>query len=286
MSANVESMVYVREAPWHGLGTRVEEALTSADALRLAGLDWTVEQKDISVAETGDIIPNRKANVRSTDGAVLGVVTDSYKVVQNNEAFAFTDALVEGEARYETAGSLQGGKRIWLLARLGEQQILGDKTEQYLCFTNSHDGTAAVRACVTPVRVVCQNTLNFALSTARRSWSMVHTGDIKYKIAEAEQCLELGNRYMAALNTEAERLANTAITNDKLRAIVNDLFPVKEDATEREQNNMKRLQEEFMICYYAPDIRKFQGTAWAVVNAAADTHRLCETTQRAGGPTG
>lgn len=88
----------------------VEEAPTSADALRLAGLDWTVDKKNIQVCG-GAKIENYKANVRSSDGAVLGVVTDRYKIVQNAEAFAFTDSLIDGEVHYETAGSLQGGKK-------------------------------------------------------------------------------------------------------------------------------------------------------------------------------
>ena len=110
MAANVETMFYVREKPWHGLGTCVEEAPTSADALRLAGLDWEVKQRSIQVCG-GAKIENFKANVRSSDGAVLGVVSDRYQIVQNAEAFSFTDELIGGDVRYETAGSLQNGKK-------------------------------------------------------------------------------------------------------------------------------------------------------------------------------
>ena len=148
MSANVESMFYAgREKPWHGLGTQVDEAPTSADALRLAGLDWKVERKPIQVCG-GRKVDNFFANVRSSDGAVLGVVSDRYQVVQNAEAFAFTDALIEGEVRYETAGSLMGGRKIWLLAKLPDREIVGDKTEPYLCFSNTHDGSGAIRVCL------------------------------------------------------------------------------------------------------------------------------------------
>ena len=132
MSANVESMFYAgREKPWHGLGTQVEEAPTSADALRLAGLDWTVQRKPIQVCG-GRKVDNFFANVRSSDGAVLGVVSDRYQVVQNAEAFAFTDALIggEGQVHYETAGSLMGGRKIWLLAKLPDTEIVGDKTAE------------------------------------------------------------------------------------------------------------------------------------------------------------
>lgn len=195
MSANVESMFYAgREKPWHGLGTQVEEAPTSADALRLAGLDWTVQRKPIQVCG-GRKVDNFFANVRSSDGAVLGVVSDRYQVVQNAEAFAFTDALIggEGQVHYETAGSLMGGRKIWLLAKLPDTEIVGDKTEPYLCFSNTHDGSGAIRVCMTPIRVVCNNTLNIALNGAKRAWSVRHTGDIQAKLQEAR--LEVENRY-------------------------------------------------------------------------------------------
>ena len=107
MAANVESMFYVREKPWHGLGVKVQEAPSSADALIQAGLDWKVLQEPI-YTEKEEVIEGYKANIRDTDRKALGVVTDRYKVIQNQEAFAFTDELLGEGVRYETAGSLQG----------------------------------------------------------------------------------------------------------------------------------------------------------------------------------
>ena len=156
MAANVETMMYVREKPWHGLGVEVSEAPNSEDALRFAGLDWNVRQENVFNSR-GGIIKGFKANVRDSDDSVLGVVGDRYKVVQNRDAFKFTDGLIGGDVRYETAGSLRDGKQIWLLAKLPEQQIAGDAVEPYLCFTNAHDGSSGVRVCMTPVRVVCKN---------------------------------------------------------------------------------------------------------------------------------
>ena len=202
MSANVETMMYTREKPWHGLGTKVMEAPTSADAIRLAGLNWTVEPKPVYDGE-GTPIPGWVANTRSSDGKVLGLVTTRYKVVQNADAFSFTDHLIGGDVRYETAGSLREGKQVWLLAKMPSAKVAGDEVEPYLCFTNTHDGTGAVRVCMTPVRVVCNNTLNLALSSAMRSWSMIHTGDIEGKISEARQTLELAQRYMLELDRQA-----------------------------------------------------------------------------------
>lgn len=144
MAANVETMMYVREKPWHGLGTMVQEAPTSADALKLAGLDWTVERTPIYDVN-GKVIPNWGANMRSSDHSVLGIVGNQYTILNNAEAFAFTDALVGEGVTYETAGSLRSGRQVWLLARMPETQILGDKVEPYICFTNTHDGTGAIR---------------------------------------------------------------------------------------------------------------------------------------------
>lgn len=269
MAALVESMMYVREKPWHGLGTLVAEAPTSADALRLAGLDWEVKQRNIQVCG-GAKIENYKANVRSTDGKVLGVVTDRYKIVQNSEAFEFTDSLIGGEVRYETAGSLNGGKKIWLLAKFPEMELVGDKTEPYLCFSNTHDGSGAIRVCMTPIRVVCNNTLNLALAGAKRAWSVRHTGDMQSKMHEARVCLEMANAYMDDLSRTAYRLANTSVKRDELYALLDELFPVDEDSTDREKKNIERLRNEYMTCYFAPDILKFRGTAWGAVNAMSD----------------
>ena len=269
MPALVESMMYVREKPWHGLGTRVEEAPTSADALRMAGLDWNVVQRNIQVCG-GSKIQNYKANIRDSDGTVLGVVSDRYKIVQNAEDFEFTDSLIGGEVRYETAGSLTGGKKIWLLAKLPEAEIVGDKTEPYLCFTNSHDGSGAIRVCMTPIRVVCNNTLNLALDSAKRAWSVRHTGDMASKMHEARICLYMANAYMDELSQTADRLVNTTVSRDKLMDILNEMFPISEDSSDREKENIKKLKNEYMVCYFAPDILKFRGTAWGAVNAMSD----------------
>ena len=123
MSANVETMFYVRKTPWHGLGTRVIEAPCSKEALALAGLDWKVIQESI-YTEKKEAIEGYKVNVRDSDRKVLGVVSDRYKIVQNQEAFAFTDGLLGEGIRYETAGSLQNGKRVWILARLPHEYII------------------------------------------------------------------------------------------------------------------------------------------------------------------
>lgn len=134
MAANVETMFYTREKPWHGLGVKVENAPTSKEALIMAGLDWQVVQKPI-MTEEGQIIDGYKVNIRDMDQKVLGVVSNRYKVVQNEDAFAFTDALLGEGVTYETAGSLADGKRTWMLAVLPHKYIIaGDEITPYLVF--------------------------------------------------------------------------------------------------------------------------------------------------------
>ena len=273
MSANVETMMYVREKPWHGLGTKVDEAPTSAEALELAGLNWKVEQTPVYTAD-GTLIPNYKANRRNTDKSVLGIVTDRYQIVQNDEAFEFTDSIVgeteNGVVKYETAGSLNHGKKIWLLAKMPTQKVLDDEVEPYMCFTNSHDGSGAIRICMTPIRVVCQNTLNMALSQAKRSWSTKHVGDIESKLEEAKMCLELADEYMYNLGIEAEKLANATLRREQIDEILNEMFPVDDLTSERKKSNIQQIKDEFYIAYFMPDIEKFRETAWGAINAMSD----------------
>lgn len=191
MSANVETMFSVRETPWHGLGRIVMDAPASREALELAGLDWQVESRNI-YSGTGAMIPGYRANVRSTDDAVLGVVSDRYRIVQNEEAFQFTDDLLGEGVTYETAGSLQGGKKVWMLARLPRKYLIaGDQVEPYLVIFNSHDGSSGVKVAMTPIRVVCQNTLNLALNTAKRSWTARHTENVLLRVQDARETLQL-----------------------------------------------------------------------------------------------
>ena len=273
MAANVETMMYVREKPWHGLGTMVMEAPTSADALRLAGLDWTVDQTPV-YTDAGIEITGYKANRRNSDNAILGIVSDRYKIVQNTEAFEFTDALIgeteNGVVKYETAGSLCGGKRVWLLAKMPTQKILDDDVEPYMFFSNTHDGSGAIKVGLTPVRIVCNNTLNIALNTAKRQWSTKHIGNMQSKLEEAKLCLQLADKYMKGLNEEADRLANATLYKEQIDEIFNEMFPVDDDTTERKKNNINEFKNEYYMCYLRPDIAQFMNTAWGAVNAMSD----------------
>ena len=285
MPAEVESMFYVRETPWHGLGTKVLEAPASKEALILAGLNWRVLQEPIYTG-TEELINGYKANVRDSDRKVLGVVTDRYKVIQNDEAFAFTDGLLGEGVKYETAGSLQGGRKVWLLAHMPHEYIIsGERISPYLLFSNTHDGSGAIKVALTPIRVVCQNTLNLALSRAKRCWSMIHTGDIKEKIQEAKDTLFLAEKYMDELGKEFEALRMKKLTDKRVMEYIEVLLPIEDGSTPQQEKNMKRLREDMKIRYFdAPDLqgvgKNVGKNAYRFVNAVSDFATHAEPLRR------
>ena len=296
MAHLIESMMSVREKPWHYAQTAevtkiIQEAPTSKEALIAAGLDWNVESRPVCM-ENGIVIPGYKANVRDKDNKCLGIVSERYKIVNNADAFAFTDALIGetefGEVRYATAGSLNGGRKVWLLAEMPVRKILDDDVEPFICFANSFDGSGAVQVCATPVRVCCNNTMTgeattaeerqssfttmmeLALNTAKRKWSTKHVGDMQSKIEEARMCLQLADNYMIKLDEEADRLANARLYKEQIDEILDELFSVDDDATERKKQNVQSTKESFYVAYFMPDIEKFRDTAWGAVNAMSD----------------
>ena len=283
MPANVESMFYVRVAPWHGLGICVEDALNSEEALEKSGLDWEVIQRPL-MTSTYDPVPGYKANIRETDNSILGVVTDRYKVVQNHEAFAFTDALLGEGVKYETAGSLNDGKRIWMLAKLPDKYIMeGEQIEPYLVFSSSHDGSAAIKVCMTPIRVVCQNTLNLAINNAKRIWSTIHVGDLARKMDDAHNTLLLAEKYMGKLGAEFSRLSKMRLSDSKVMEYIEMLLPMDDNITDIHRKNITQIREDMKIRYFdAPDLKHVGKNAYRFVCAVSDfaTHAkpLRETT--------
>lgn len=244
MAHMIESMFSVREKPWHGLGAIVMEAPASAEALRLAGLDWTVVQEPV-YTDNRELIKGYRANVRSSDRKVLGVVSDRYKVVQNTDAFSFTDELLGKGVKYETAGSLQEGKKVWLLARLPKEYVIaGERISSYLVFSNTHDGSGSVKVAVTPVRVVCNNTLNLALETAKRSFSMIHTGNIHDKIQEAKDTLFMAENYMDNLGIEFEQLRRQKMTDAQVKEYIELLLPMEKEPTPIQSKNILKLRRD------------------------------------------
>lgn len=270
MSANVETMFYAGVKPWHQLGVKVDEALSSQQAIKMAGLDWTVDAQPIQVVG-GQVIDGMKANVRSSDHKVLGVVSDRYKIVQNADAFAFTDILLGEGVKYETAGSLSSGKRVWLLAKMETSKVCGDDVDPYLVFTNSHDGSGAVKVAVTPIRVVCQNTLTLALSTAKRTWSTKHCGDIQGKMDDARNTLGFAASYMENLKEEADKLTQVVVLAPQFADFLMKMFPTNSKMSERQIANVENQRKTVAEIYnHKDDIQKFHGTAYGVLNAIAD----------------
>ena len=271
MAAEVESMFYVRKVPWHGLGTKVTKALSSEEALVAAGLDWEVEQKGI-YTEDNNYIPDVYANVRSSDQKVLGVVTGRYKIVQNEEAFAFTDELLGKGVTYETAGSLKGGRKTWILARLPKTyRLMEDKVIPYLVFSNTHDGSGAIKVAMTPIRVVCNNTLNLALQTADRIWSAKHTGDIGSKLEDARMTLFMAENYMSELGKEMVLLGKQKVSDAEVEEYIKLLLPIATNATETTEKNILKLRKDLKKRYEdAPDLVSLGKNGYRFINAVSD----------------
>ena len=271
MAANVESMFYVRETPWHGLGIKCEEALTSKEALEKSGLDWTVKQSQLQTIE-GMTVENYFANIRESDNQILGIVSNKYQIVQNVDAFAFTDMLIGEGVKYETAGSLAMGKRVWMLAKLPQAYYInGEQIEPYMVFTNSHDTSSAIRCALTPTRVVCQNTLTLALNTAKRIWSTPHTGNLDDKMREAKDTLFFADAYMKALVNEADTLQQVKINDMEVIKLINELIEMPDDATTSKAVNVNTLRRDLKLRYFdAPDLQGMDKNAYRYVNAVSD----------------
>ena len=202
MLHEIETMFTTRQPVWGQIGQKIDRAYSSEEVLQQGGLDWSVVQQPI-YTETGYHIPNYKANVRDYDNEILGIVSDRYQVVQNDEAFDFTDTLMGEGVKFENVGSLQNGRRCFILAKLPDRYIINDeRIDPYLCFCNSHDGSLALTIFMTPVRIVCMNQLNLALRTASRNWSSKHIGNMRDKLHEAYETLNLAQNYMTELGKE------------------------------------------------------------------------------------
>jgi phage/plasmid-like protein (TIGR03299 family) len=274
MPHEVESMFSYREVPWHGLGTILEEAPDSEQALYAAGLAWAVEKRPIFIADGQDgmvKVAEQFANVRMTDNKVLGIVGKAYNVIQNIEAFRWTDALLGQGCKYETAGSLREGRKVWLSAKLPEPlKVVGDDVDMYLVFSNSHDGNSSVRVAITPIRVVCQNTLTWGLRAAKRTWSIRHTQSLNGKLDEAAAALGMAQDFGRKFQEDADRLANKKISFEEY---LDRLLPMAHEDSEgdsRAAQNVKDRREDISRLYLAEDLKQFTGTAWGALQSVAD----------------
>lgn len=271
----VESMMYAGQVPWHGIGTAVQGEVTAEAALNLAGLDWRVELAPVftgtGIVQT--LVERARATVRRTDGRVLGIVGERYVPVQNGEAFAFLDEIVgAGQAIYHTAGALDGGRKIWLLAKLPGDMCVGatgDVVERYLLLINSHDGSSALRMLVTPIRVVCQNTLTLALREGHgEGIAIKHTTSATARIGEARRVLGLANAYYEEFGSEVRRLAGAAYSDEQMIVLAETLLPgVPGEVSTRTKN----LRNQVVALFHEGlGHDRIAGTAWAALNAVAE----------------
>lgn len=228
MAHEVENMFYMGQTPWHGLGTKVIDAPTSEEAIKLAGLNWRVNLADLRLAD-GRMVTH-KATVRDSDGSILGVVGPDYTPLQNHEAFAFFDPFIRGNlAEYHTAGSLREGRRVWILARMRGvdpmEVISGDAVESYILLSNGHDGSLAVRVGFTDTRVVCANTLRAAHGSAGSKLLRVkHTSGVKDTLDEIREVMDCARNEFVATVEQYRQLARRDIDARTLETYVKVVF--------------------------------------------------------------
>lgn len=295
---------------WHRLGKVISSAATSAEAIKLAVLDWLVEQQPMYLAN-GNKVPGRVANVRSDTGAVLGVVGTGYKPFQNAEAFEFMDTLVgEKLAMFETAGAIRDGKTVWMLARIPKElRAAGeDVIHPYILLTNGHDGTRALRILPTTVRVVCNNTLNLALSDgANTGFTLNHSKRLAGRVEDAREKLGLICQRVDRFQEQINALAAVSLSETEVTGYFESLFPVKrqkpqvntdgaslldavlaatemdmenrrfvadlaEEITDRESKRNAEILELIVQNYHNErnNLPGISGTAWSAYNAVSE----------------
>lgn len=245
------SFFSVKEKAWHGLGQIVEQYPTSAEAIRHAGLDYEVAKSALFTKGSGIIqtaesiemgsseleVPDYFANIRTDNNAVLGVVGKDYQIVQNREAFSFFDAIVGGGdgILYETAGALGQGERIFITAKLPDYIRVGkgdDVTEKYIFLTTSHDGSGSITAAFTPIRIVCQNTLNASLRSMSNVVRIRHTSGAKQRLDDAHKVMGLADKLSSQLEGIFNEWAKVKVTDNEVKKLIQlALCPNKETLT-------------------------------------------------------
>jgi phage/plasmid-like protein (TIGR03299 family) len=270
--------------PWHGLGTVVEGMLNSRDALRAAHLDWRVVQNEVFTWSNGGAryaaVPGHKAIAREDTGAVLSIMKDSYHPIQNAEAFEFFDAVVgEGQAVYDTAGALHGGRRVWIMARLPKALFIeGDELERNILLVTSHDGSSTLKMMHVTTRVVCQNTLSIALSNAQHTISILHRGNYKARVAEAQRALKISYGYFDQLGLLIGELAKAPFARSEMQHFTEELLPIRDG--EKSPRTEKARGE--IASLFTRGAGNHGRTKWDALNAVTefvDHHRTYGKTQ-------
>ena len=277
MPAEVDTMMYVNEVPWHKLGVRLNRSATASEAIGAAGLDWEVQLQPLYTGPERTVrIKDRFAICRTDrlgqpDGGQLAVVGRDYTPVMNRQAFSFLDPVVgESGAIYHTAGSLRGGRRVWMLAKLpGEIRVVGDDVaEKYILLSNSHDGTSAVRIGLTPIRVVCMNTLSLALR-GMGGLTIRHEADVVQQVQNAYKVLGIVTNAFDVAGEAMRAMARTPMTELKLEAYFDRVMPMPTpDDPERDRIEQRRSRLiELFDKGIGADLPGVHGTLWCAYNA-------------------
>nr|WP_295933713.1 DUF932 domain-containing protein [uncultured Dyadobacter sp.] len=253
----------VKEKAWHGLGQIVDGCLSSSEAIRHAGLDYQVVKTPLFTSQihhelAGNItifpdeltqIRGYYATCRADSGKPLGVVGSCYQIIQNIDAFTFFDSIADGKGiRYETAGALGAGERIFITAKIDDHIIVGknDLIEQYLFLTNSHDGSGSITVAFTPVRVVCQNTLNAAIQGLSSAVKIRHTASATDRLAQAHQLMGLAAKTSVATEAVFNKWAKVRITDSQLKRLIQmAMAPGKETLGKIKDGDLDSLSTQF-----------------------------------------
>jgi phage/plasmid-like protein (TIGR03299 family) len=272
MAAQIEQMFSVKQTPWHNLGKVIGDAPSVEAGIELAGLNWTVRTEQLM--RPNGVLVDAKATVRDSDNKTLGIVGMQYQPLQNNDAFKFFQPFVDsGEASLETAGSLYGGSRIWVQAKLNKAPIeigKNDPVEKYLLLSNGHDGSLAVRVGFTPRRVVCANTLSMAhADKGSQLIRIVHSLKVAQNLESIRETIDAVDAKFEASAEQMRFLRSKDINQEDLKKYIEvalDLNLTMEDgrANMRAVNLQSRIEELFEI---QPGAREAGTTWWNAYNA-------------------
>lgn len=270
-----------RIAAWHQLGTITENAMTAEEALEIAQLDSEVivSEEPVSIEINGQklVVDDKFMTYRNHPKkglTALGVVGSRYVPIQNQDAFGFLNNLVdESGAIFETAGAIKEGRRVFMSIRMPETMSLAsgaDSAKMYIMATNSHDGSSSFTVAVTPVRVVCTNTVNMALKSAHSKINLRHTNSAQGKIAQAKQVLGLVHNYEIEFAAEVQKLTDQVFNDRQFEKLVEDLFPISDDSTLALTTKRTNQRETLLDLWTAPTQQIVAGTKWAAYNAVVE----------------
>lgn len=288
MSHLVESMAYTGSTPWHGLGQHLSPQQPIATWLTEAGMDWTIEQSDVLFNVDSSALHIRpyadsKVLFRSDSLAPLSVVSNRYKVVQPHEVLHFYKDLVSaGGFELETAGVLKGGKKLWALAKTGQEAKLkgNDRIKAYLLLATSCDGTLCTTAQFTSVRVVCNNTLQMATQQSTGAVKVPHS--TKFDPKQVKEALGLGFSSWESFMRDLKQLSQRTVSPDEaenyFRTVLEE--PVSIASGSSSSKVIQRLGGLYNGAGMGSELLAASGTAWGLVNAMTeyvDHHRRART---------